>query len=95
MGKRAKNREDRQKLRERLGHLTVKQIIGDYKEFIRVGPSIVAKNLKTVLIDEDFKLVKRFPDEVLIIIDTLGGNLSFKDMAKIKSAVGDGIRNMS
>jgi len=95
MGKRAERKEARQKIRERLGQLTVEQILGDYEKQFRVGPSIVARNLKAVLTKEEFELVKRFPDEVLIIINILGRNLSFDDMAKVKSAVGDGIRNIS
>lgn len=95
MGIRAERKEARQKIRERLGQLTVKQIVGDYEKLLMFGLDVIARNLRAVLTKEEFELVKRFPDEVLEIVSFLGRNLSFEDMAKIRSAVRDGIRNMS
>ncbi len=94
MGIRAERREARARIRGRLGQLTIKQMFGDYKELLMFGPEIIARNLRAVLDKEEFELVKRFPDEVIEIINILGNGLPFEVMIKVRSAVKDGIKNM-
>lgn len=108
MGKRAEKKQVRQKIRKRLGQLTAQQVLGDYDKLHKIKPRVIVENLKAVLSEEEFKLVKRFPDAVEEIIDILGESeiidgilrklgkgSSFGVMAKIKSAVGNEIRNIS
>lgn len=73
MGKRARNKADRERIRARLGKLSIKNLLGDIaNKGIRAGTIAgrVRDNLQSILSREEFELVLRFSDEVESTIST-------------------------